>query len=113
MSARRQLVGIFNSLLDLCFGPSEIVVNTPRPRAKGGPQKVGRRTRRCQIEELETRRLMAADTVPHVVLGSVYFEEATGDDSKPDVIQVTFKGGAAGTTLNKITISGDKRNDGL
>ncbi len=70
--------------------------------------------RRCQIEELESRRLMAADTAaPHVVLGSVYFEEATGDDSAPDIIQVSFEGGAASTTLNKITINGDKRNDGL
>ena len=48
-----------------------------------------------------------------MLLGSVYFEEATGDDSKPDIIQVSFTGGAAGTTLNKLTINGDKRQDGL
>ena len=56
---------------------------------------------------------MAADVAPHVLLGSVYFEEATGDDSKPDIIQVSFVGGAAGTTMNKLTIDGDKRQDGL
>ena len=50
---------------------------------------------------------------PHVVLGSVYFEEDSGDDSQPDTIHVSFNGGAAGTTLNKLTINGDKRLDGL
>ena len=53
--------------------------------------------------------MMAANPlVPHVLLGSVYFEEATGDDTQPDIIQVSFKGGAAGTTLNRLTINGDK-----
>ena len=56
---------------------------------------------------------MAGDVVPHVLLGSVYFEEATGDDSQPDIIQVSFVGGAAGTTMNKLTINGDKLQDGL
>ncbi|QDU57454.1 SdrD B-like domain-containing protein [Aeoliella mucimassa] len=69
---------------------------------------------RGQIESLEPRQMLSADgVVPEVLLGSVYFEEATGDDSQPDVIQVTFVGGAEGTTLNQLTISGDKRLDGL
>ncbi len=55
---------------------------------------------------------MAAD-VPQVLLGSVYFEEATGDDSRPDVIEVSFVGGAAGTTLDRLIIDGDKQGDGL
>jgi protocatechuate 3,4-dioxygenase beta subunit len=55
---------------------------------------------------------MAAD-VPQVLLGSVYFEEATGDDSQPDIIEVSFVGGAAGTTMNKLTINGDKAQNGL
>ncbi len=49
---------------------------------------------------------------PEVLLGGVYFEEATGDDSQPDVIDITFSGGAAGTTLDRLVISGDKRGDG-
>jgi protocatechuate 3,4-dioxygenase beta subunit len=65
------------------------------------------------MEELEARRLFAADVAPHVLLGATYFEEATGDDTKPDIMQVSFTGGAAGTTLNKVTINGDKRKDGL
>ena len=56
---------------------------------------------------------MAGDVAPQVLLGSVYFEEATGDDSQPDMIEVSFVGGAAGTTLNRLTINGDKRQDGL
>jgi protocatechuate 3,4-dioxygenase beta subunit len=77
-------------------------------------QLASRSPRRCQVEELESRRLMAADgLVPHVMLGSVYFEEATGDDSQPDVLQVSFVGGAPGTTLNRITINGDKHQNGL
>lgn len=72
-----------------------------------------RRARRFSIESLEERRLMAGDVAPQVLLGSVYFEEATGDDSRPDVIQVTFEGGAAGTTLTKLVIDGDKDGLGL
>ncbi|MCC7085888.1 MAG: hypothetical protein IT427_12875, partial [Pirellulales bacterium] len=77
------------------------------------PQPGLRIPRRCTLEELESRRLMAADVAPHVLLGSVYWEEATGDDSQPDILQVSFVGGAQGTTLNQITINGDKRQDGL
>ncbi|HEX3599087.1 MAG TPA: SdrD B-like domain-containing protein, partial [Lacipirellulaceae bacterium] len=112
MSAWRQLVGIFNALRDL-FAPEEIVVNTTR-RSGGGAKKSGRTSRRCKVEELESRRLMSATSNnPHVVLGAVYFEEDSGDDNQPDTIDVQFKGGAPGTTLDTLTINGDKRLDGL
>ncbi|TWT96011.1 Serine-aspartate repeat-containing protein D precursor [Botrimarina colliarenosi] len=68
-----------------------------------------RAPRRTRFEQVEDRRMMAAD----VLLGSVYFEEATGDDSRPDTIQVSFVGGAAGTTLDRLVIDGDKLGDGL
>jgi serine-aspartate repeat-containing protein C/D/E len=106
-------VGILASLGQLCF-PSRLdstrrgVVVTSRTTTS-----VPRRGRRCSLESLEERRYMAADLAPPVVLGSVYFEEATGDDSQPDVIQVSFEGGAAGTTLNQLVIDGDKLGDGL
>ncbi|MEM1342788.1 MAG: hypothetical protein AAGF68_10725, partial [Pseudomonadota bacterium] len=64
--------------------------------------------RSAQVEHLEQRQLLAAD----VILGGVYFEEATGDDSQPDIIQVSFEGGAEGTVLNRIVIDGDKLSDG-
>jgi protocatechuate 3,4-dioxygenase beta subunit len=62
----------------------------------------------CRFEPMEPRRMLAAD----LHFGAVYFEEATGDDSQPDVIEVTFEGGAAGTQLTELTISGDKHGDG-
>jgi protocatechuate 3,4-dioxygenase beta subunit len=64
--------------------------------------------RRCGFEELEPRQLRAGD----LHLGSVYFEEATGDDSAGDRIEVTFAGGQPGTQLNRLTINGDKLLDG-
>ena len=38
---------------------------------------------------------------------------ATGDDNQAEHIDVTVQGGAAGTTLDSLTINGDKRLDGL
>jgi len=64
----------------------------------------------CQVEELETRRAMA---VAPIHLGSVYYEEASGDDSAPDVINITFNGGAPGTQLAQLKIDTDKAGDGL
>ncbi len=74
-----------------------------------------RRVTRGHIEALEPRQMLAANGLltPQVLLGSVYFEEATGDDSAPDIIEVSYVGGAAGTTLDRIIISGDKGGDGL
>ena len=84
-------------------------------RASSGSRKHARRgIVRGQVEVLEPRQMLSSDgVVPDILLGSVYFEEATGDDSQPDVIEVTFVGGAEGTTLNSLVISGDKRLDGL
>jgi len=67
----------------------------------------GRRTR--SFETLEPRQLLAAD----VQLGAVYFEEATGDDTQSDTIQVTFTGGVENTELTRLVIDGDKRGDGI
>jgi protocatechuate 3,4-dioxygenase beta subunit len=64
--------------------------------------------RRCGFEELEPRQLRAGD----LHLGAVYFEEASGDDSAGDRIEITFAGGEPGTQLNRLTINGDKLLDG-
>ncbi len=64
----------------------------------------------CQVEELEARRQMA---VAPIHLGSVYYEEASGDDSAPDVIEITFNGGAPGTQLAQLKLDTDKAGDGL
>ncbi|MEX0642795.1 MAG: SdrD B-like domain-containing protein [Pirellulales bacterium] len=108
-------MGLYDALRDLFSGTDGALrVDAARPKSLRTPHSALRtRPRRCQIEPLEPRRLMAADTVPQVLLGSVYFEEATGDDSAPDVLEVSFVGGADGTTLDRITINGDKKQDGL
>ncbi|MCO6044248.1 SpaA isopeptide-forming pilin-related protein [Aeoliella sp. ICT_H6.2] len=97
-------------LLDRLFGPKTTpTIVTPRERNARRSAPI-----RGQVELLEPRQLLAADGLaPEVLFGSVYFEEASGDDSQPDVIEVTFVGGAEGTTLNRLVINGDKRLDGL
>ena len=103
-------MGIFSTLLGRCNGDQD----SAKPKvACASCARRGTRRRHCQIEALESRRLMAADIAPQVLLGSVYFEEATGDDSKPDIIEVSFVGGAAGTQLDRLTINGDKHQNGL
>src|SRR5690348_12424640 len=114
--ARRQPVGILGTLRDFYFGSVGANTNIDRalrsPKEAHSPRRAIRNSRRCQIEELEPRRLFAADVAPpHVLLGSTYFESDTGDDILPDVLQVSFTGGATGTTLNKLTIITDKRQD--
>ncbi len=58
----------------------------------------------CRFEEVESRRLMAADL--HV--GASYYEPATGLDTVPNVFQIEFEGGAAGTQLTHLQINGSK-----
>ncbi len=104
-------MGILGTLRHLCFGDNRS--SAQAERISRNFKTTARGPRRCQIEELEARRLFATDVAPHVLLGSTYFESDSGDDSKPDTLQVTFVGGAPGTTLNHLTINGDKRQDGL
>lgn len=98
-------MGIFSSLR-LFTGPTAKASRKARRR---------REARRTRIEQLEQRQLLAADgLVPDdILLGGVYFEEATGDDSEGDILQISFVGGAPGTTLDRIVIDGDKTGNGL
>ncbi len=66
------------------------------------------RNRSCVVEPVEPRVLLAAD----IHVGAVYFEEASGDDAAADTLEITFEGGAAGTTLTELSIDGDKLLDG-
>ena len=63
----------------------------------GGP-------RLCRFEEIEARRMMAADL--HV--GASYYDPASGLDTVPNVFQIEFKGGAADTQLTHLRIDGSK-----
>ncbi|MEO0529952.1 MAG: SdrD B-like domain-containing protein [Planctomycetota bacterium] len=74
----------------------------PKATLKKAPRRTARQTR---LESVEPRQMLAAD----VLLGSVYLEDATeGVDNAPDTIQVSFVGGAEGTTLDRLVIDGDK-----
>ncbi|HEY4234427.1 MAG TPA: hypothetical protein VGM76_13425, partial [Lacipirellulaceae bacterium] len=108
-------MGLISSLSELCFGaPRGNASPATRRVVKRRPTGLSRRGRRCQVEALEPRELLSASgSVPQVVLGSVYFESDSGDDSLPNILQVSFQGGAQGTTLNQFTINCDKRQDGL
>ncbi|HEY1600588.1 MAG TPA: SdrD B-like domain-containing protein [Pirellulales bacterium] len=65
--------------------------------------------RRCRFEEMEERRLMAAD----LHIGVVYYDPASGEDNVPNTFQVQFDGGASGTQLTHLQINTDKALDGL
>lgn len=79
-----------------------------------GKKSVRKSGRRTSLEQLEQRQMLSADGLaPEVLLGSTYYEESTSDDSKADILQVSFEGGAAGTVLNRVVIDGDKNGDGL
>ncbi len=82
-----------------------------RDDAHGTPSGDSRRAtkRRCRIEKLQDRRPMAAD----IYLGSVYYEDTTdGEDTTPDVIDITWVGGPAGAELKTLTINMDKNGNG-
>lgn len=62
---------------------------------------------------MEPRVLLAAHPFEPIQIGSVYFEEASGQDQAPDMLEITFEGGAPGTQLTQLTIETDKLGDGL
>ncbi len=103
MGLLSQLLGIGQSRVDEAHTP----VKAPH-FAKDASKAATPKTHVCQVESLEPRCMLAAD----IHFGGFYFEEATGDDSAGDTIEVTFEGGAAGTTLDRVVINGDKLDDG-
>ena len=99
-------MGILNRLASL---KSQRSKRAQRKTSSAQAQRQSTNRRHFQFEAMEPRQMLAAD----LLLGSVYFEEATGDDTSADVIHVSFEGGAAQTSLDHLTISGDKVGDGL
>ena len=84
-------------------------------RAAAGPKRA-RRSRLsekhiCRFEQLESRQLLSAN--PIINLGVVYYENNVGDDSVPDLFEITFNGGAPGTQLTQLVIDTDKDGLGL
>ena len=56
------------------------------------------------VELMEPRLLLSAQPV---FVGAVYIEEDLGNDLHGDIIEISFEGGAPGTQLTQIAISGD------
>ena len=65
--------------------------------------------RRCRLERLESRQLMATD----IQLGTVYFDPASGTDTVGNTFTVNWQGGAAGTELTELDINLDKNQNGV
>ena len=62
------------------------------------------------LEAMEKRCLMAADPI---WVGGVYIESDVGSDLHGDTFHITFKGGAPGTQLTRLTINTDLNAPGF
>jgi len=62
------------------------------------------------LEAMEKRCLMAADPI---WVGGVYIESDVGSDLHGDTFHITFKGGAPGTQLTRLTINSDLNTPGF
>ncbi|MGW8257581.1 MAG: hypothetical protein ACWGMZ_08860, partial [Thermoguttaceae bacterium] len=85
-----------------------------KSKSKHSPQRRKTRgfTRRCRLEQMESRQLLSIAPTP-IHIGSVYFEDADGQDLVGDLFEITFNGGAPGTQLSQVRINTDKAGDGL
>ena len=61
---------------------------------------------------MEPRQLLSAGSL-EIQVGGVYYEDDGGEDRGVDQIEITWTGGAPGTTLTQLTIRTDKNGDGL
>jgi serine-aspartate repeat-containing protein C/D/E len=61
--------------------------------------------RRCRFETMEARQMLDADPV---FIGAVYTESDGGADNTGDTFEVSFEGGADGTELTRLILSGDQ-----
>ncbi len=83
--------------------------SNPRPPIQ--PARLHRtKRRRATVEQMEHRLLFDADPI---WLGGVYVESDIGHDDHGDLFYVSFKGGASGTQLTKLTILTDQNAAGL
>ncbi len=73
----------------------------------------------CAVEPLEQRLMLSAAPVDDsaIQMGVLYIEGTFGsdqntDDSYGDYVEVSYNGGASGTTMNKLEINLDKNGNG-
>ena len=82
-----------------------------RPRALPSRRQLVVRTSPVRgIESMEPRLLLS---IQPVVVGSVFVEEDLGSDQHGDTFYLTFEGGAPGTQLTHVEISGDQNEVGF
>lgn len=99
----RQLTSWFNSAKPASTGVAmHAVANATRSKRAI--------TRVHLLEAMEKRCLMAADPI---WVGGVYIESDVGSDLHGDTFHITFKGGAPGTQLTRLTINTDLNTPGF
>ncbi|MBI1903091.1 MAG: fibrinogen-binding protein [Planctomycetia bacterium] len=77
------------------------------PRGDGGPHV-------CRFETMEPRYVLSAVPLPLIELGAVYTElTTTGNETQGDRFEITWEGGAPGTQLTQLVISGDQDGNGF
>lgn len=112
----RQLTRWFNSAKPATSGVSiqaiGSVARTKQSDVKGSAtaERRGTLTRMHILEAMEKRYLMAADPI---WVGGVYIESDIGSDLHGDTFHITFKGGAPGTQLTRLTINTDLNTPGF
>ncbi|MCL2118172.1 MAG: carboxypeptidase regulatory-like domain-containing protein [Planctomycetaceae bacterium] len=76
---------------------------------KKGKSSTASLRRKCRVEELERREMLAAEPI---YFGSVFLEDSVDNDYAGDTFLVAWDGGEVDTTLDKVVISLDKNGNG-
>ena len=83
-----------------------------KQRRQENNRKASRNTRICRFEQMESRLMLSADPI-HI--GAVFSETSStnASDNQGDRFEITWTGGAAGTQLTELRISGDINQNGI
>ena len=75
-------------------------------------RKAPRTTRICRFEQMESRLMLSADPIQ---IGAVFTElsSTSSTDTQGDRFEIVWTGGAAGTQLTELRISGDINQNGI
>lgn len=81
-----------------------------RRSIRRGKAPTAKTPRQCRLETIEKRQMLTAEPA-HV--GVVYAEDDSGSDLTPDRFEISFVGGAEGSQLKRLVISGDQDGNGF
>ena len=76
---------------------------------KKGKANIPSVRRKCRVEQLEERQMLAADPI---YFGSVFLENSVDNDYEGDTFIIAWNGGETDTKLDKVVISLDKNGNG-